>query len=425
MNIWRPYTQMQLSTGTEFVEHAQGSYLHLRNGRKILDGISSWWLITHGHCHPEVSRAIATQSQHLDQVVFANFTHEPAQELVEELKSLLPPTLNTIFFSDNGSTAVEVAMKMAYQYCQLRGHVSKRVFCAFSESYHGDTVGAMSVTGDGLFTNPYPDLRLRVIRCSQGAISTDPVETWIANLREQLEKNHEKIAAVILEPRIQGAGGMIVWPEEAVRKILSICRAHDVLVIFDEVMTGFGRTGKLFAFEHTLPELPDFVCLSKGLTAGSLPLAVTLTHQKIYDAFLSDDISKTFFHGHSFTANSISCAAAAASLRIFRTEPVLMRVKQIEDAHRSAISKIQKRFELRDSRVCGSIGAIELNTDFGRDTKYASGENRLFFNRCLERGLFLRPLGRVIYLMPPYSTNAAEVTWAWETIETCLDLSND
>ncbi len=400
---------------------ASGSYLYLKDGRKLLDGISSWWLITHGHCHPSISETIAKQSRRLDQVVFANFMHDAAAELVEELKLVLPSALNTVFFSDNGSTAVEVAMKMAYQYCQQTGQTSKKIFCAFRESYHGDTIGAMSVTGEGTFTNPYSQLRIKVIRCDQGTQSTDPIEMWVNGLEQTLQLRGREIAAVILEPLIQGAGGMIVWPIEAVRKIIALCKAYKVLLVFDEVMTGFGRTGRLFAFENFLPARPDFVCLSKGLTGGSLPLALTLTSQEIYDAFLSDEVEKTFFHGHSFTANAISCAAAAESLRIFKREETLEKITRIEGTHRAGLYKMGQKFELNDTRICGSIGAIELKKPKSGEDGYGNLRGREIFKYCIDRELFIRPLGEILYLMPPYCTEPQEIEQAWEIIGKCLE----
>jgi adenosylmethionine-8-amino-7-oxononanoate aminotransferase len=418
MKIWRPYTQMHMAAEQERVSHTEGSFIHLKNGKKIFDGISSWWLITHGHCHPEIADAVSSQSKKVDQVVFANFIHEPAESLVEELGKILPEKLNSIFFSDNGSTAVEVAMKMAYQYCRLKGDISKNKFCAFDKSYHGDTFGAMSINADGVFTKSYSDLRIDVIRCKQGTRSTDELNVWLDDFSLKISERHREIIAVILEPVVQGAGGMIAWPTEAVNRICSLCREYDVLLIFDEVMTGFGRTGKMFAFEH-LQAIPDFVCLSKGLTGGMLPLALTLTSAEVYNAFLSEDSSKMFFHGHSFTANPISCAAACANLKIFRKDDTLRKIAGLEYTHKKSIEKVSQRLQLKDSRVVGTIGAIELSRDF----EYGSEFSKKLYAKCLDAGLFLRPLGSTVYLMPPYGSSSDELEWAWslvgEAIEKC------
>lgn len=411
MKIWRPYTQMHLASEQRPVIRAEGSYLHLKDGRKVFDGISSWWLITHGHCHPEIAEAVAKQAQQIDQVVFANFIHEPAEILVEELSKILPDQLSSIFFSDNGSTAVEVAMKMAYQYCKLKGQTSKKKFCAFANSYHGDTFGAMSVNAEGVFTKSYEDLRLDVIRCNQGHHTTDDLNMWIEDFKTKIIQHHNEIIAVILEPLIQGAGGMIMWPKAAVENIYSWCQEYDVLLIFDEVMTGFGRTGKMFAFEH-FHFLPDFVCLSKGLTGGMLPLAITLTNAEIYNAFLSEDSSKMFFHGHSFTANPISCAAASANLKIFRNTNTFHLISKIEETHKKFLKKISQQIKLKDMRVLGSIGAVELFSD----STYAGTFSNTLQNRCLNKGIFLRPLGNILYLMPPYHSTPDEIDFAWETI---------
>ncbi len=411
MKVWRPYTQMRTAATQEHVSYAEGSYIYLKDGRKIFDGISSWWLITHGHCHPQIATAVAEQSKRIDQVVFANFNHEPAEALAEELGKIVPEKLNSVFFSDNGSTSVEVAMKMAYQYCQSTGRSSKNKFCSFENSYHGDTFGAMSVNADGVFTKSYKDLRIGVIRCKQGTRSTDELSVWLEDFTLKIRERHNEIIAVILEPLIQGAGGMITWPIEAVNRICSLCDEYGVLLIFDEVMTGFGRTGKMFAFEH-LHAIPDFVCLSKGLTGGMLPLALTLTSKEIYDAFLSEDASKMFFHGHSFTANSISCAAACANLKLFRSNKTIEKIAGLEDSLRRSIKRISQRIELKDSRVVGSIGAIDLSGD----TTYGNKFSNKFYAQCFSKGLFLRPLGNTVYLMPPYNSTSEEIEWAWQCI---------
>jgi adenosylmethionine-8-amino-7-oxononanoate aminotransferase len=415
MKLWRPYTQMLGAKERERAARADGAHIVLEDGRRIFDGISSWWLITHGHCHPEISAAVARQSERLDQVVFADFDHEPARLVLAQLEALLPKELGAAFFSDNGSTAVEVAMKMAYQYVQAQGMHEKTKFCAFANSYHGDTFGAMSVTADGAFTNAYKDLRIEVLRCEQGRYLSDDLNVWLGDFERKLRAHHHEIIAVLIEPLIQGAAGMIVWPREAVRRLCRLCRELGVLVIFDEVMTGFGRTGTMFAFEQT-GEVPDMVCLSKGLTGGTLPLALTLTTDEIFEAFLSQDTGRMLFHGHSFTGNAISCAAASANLKLFQDPAVLARVEQMASAHRKAVARIGQEFELRDSRVLGAIGVIELK----QDASYGADSSRRLAQRCLEQGLFLRPLGNVIYLMPPYCAKPEEIEWAWEVVAKSL-----
>ncbi len=411
MKIWRPYTQMFEALAVEQVASAENAYLHLANGRRVLDGISSWWVITHGHCQPHIVEAIRSQALQLDQVVFANFAHEAAERLTNHLGDLLPPELNSVFYSDNGSTAVEAAMKMACQFWQQSDAPLKKKFLAFTNSYHGDTCGAMSVTADGAYTRAYNGLRFEVIRCEQGQRSTDSLEIWLSDFRRKIASHHHEIAAVILEPLVQGAGGMIVWPRVAVQEIVQLCRSHDILVIFDEVMTAFGRTGTLFAFEQ-IGVIPDFLCLSKGVTGGFLPLGLTVTTDRIYEAFLSPDVSKMLFHGHSFTGNALSCAAACANLELFKTTDVIRRIEKLMRAHQVGVASLSKEIEVRDTRVIGAIGAIELAIPVA----YGSQTSRLLFQGCLHEGLYLRPLGNVVYLMPPYCTSPDELERAWSIV---------
>ncbi len=411
MKIWRPYTQMLGAHPPFPVAQAEGAYLYLKNGRKILDGISSWWVITHGHSHPAITDAIAKQARVLDQVVFADFSHDSAEELVDLLGTLLPSSFSRAFFSDNGSTSVEVAMKMAYQACMQSGQKGRRKFLTFERAYHGDTCGAMSVTADGLFTAAYDDLRFQTIRCKQGSYLNDSMEEWLGDFIRQMSRYGDQIAAVIIEPLLQGAGGMVVWPIEALQEIERICREQKIFIIFDEVMTGFGRTGSLFAFEK-IGRMPDFLCLSKGLTGGALPLAVTLTTDQIYENFLSSNSNRMFFHGHSFTGNAISCAAASANLRLFQSSRVIQQIQSIQRAHHDAISLLRKEIPLKDARVIGPVGIIEVDQEAG----YGSHFSKEISARCMDQGLFIRPLGEVIYLMPPYCTTPLEVRFAWETI---------
>ncbi len=397
---------------------AQAAHLHLADGRRVLDGISSWWVITHGHCHPQIVEALRIQSEKLEQVVFANFIHESAERLTHHLGELLPPSLSSVFFSDNGSTAVEAAMKMAYQFWQQSDSPSKNKFLAFTRSYHGDTCGAMSVTADGAYTQAYHGLRFEVIRCEQGERSNDSLELWMSDFREKIATQHYEIAAVILEPLVQGAGGMIVWPKAAVQEIIQLCRSHDVLVIFDEVMTGFGRTGTLFAFEQ-IDLTPDFLCLSKGVTGGFLPLGLTITTDRIYDAFLSPSTSRMLFHGHSFTGNALSCAAACANLELFRSGAVLKQIETLTMSHQKGIAALCKNVDVVDTRVLGAIGAVELRVPPSaedRHAKYGNPHSRLLFQRCLNESLYLRPLGNIVYLMPPYCTSTDELEWAWSVV---------
>ena len=422
MKIWRPYTQEKLAPPAVPLAAAEGAHLILPDGRRLFDGISSWWLITHGHGCPEIRSAIAEQSQRLEQVVFANFTHAPAEKLAERLADVLPPKLSRLFFSDNGSTAVEVAMKMAYQMSRQKGRKGRR-FLAFEKSYHGDTCGAMSVSGDGVYNQHYKGMMFEVVRVQQGHHFSDPLERWTADFESKLQKFGDEICAVILEPLAQGAGGMIFWPIEAVRAICALCRQHDIPVIFDEVMTGFGRTGSLFAFQQ-IGFVPDFLCLSKGLTGGFLPMGLTVTTEDVYEAFLSDSPAKMLFHGHSFTGNALSCAAAAANLELWKREEATSRLQSVVEAQRRALNSLPTSLPVRESRQCGTIAAIELNLGDG----YGGAFSRQLHRLCLEKGLFLRALGTTVYLMPPYCATDREIQEAWniafEAIPSAIDFVN-
>jgi len=417
-SLWRPYTQEKTAAPPIEISNAKGSYLYAKSGQKIFDGISSWWLITHGHCHPEIVNAIQKQSAKLDQVTFANFTHEPAEELAEILIKITPPELTKVFLSDNGSTAVEAALKMALQACAQNGSERKQKFLAFDSAYHGDTVGAMSVSGSSPFNKPYEKTLFEVIRARQPSSSCASAEEYTRDFERLMEEHHLALAGVIVEPLVQGAGGMIFWPEEAVRRIAACCKRFEVYLIFDEVMTGFGRTGKMFAMDR-LGVVPDFVCLSKGLTGGNLPLAATLTREKIFQAFLSEEKSRMFFHGHSFTGNPISCAAAVANIKIFAKENTLENSQRLERAHRDQLNTIGKHFPISDPRVCGTIGAFDLSPNFSKES-YLAPFSRRFMELALEKGLFVRPLGTTLYLMPPFCSTSSDLESSWEVIRETL-----
>jgi adenosylmethionine-8-amino-7-oxononanoate aminotransferase len=339
-----------------------------------------------------LNEAIAQQARQLEHVIFARCTHEPAVALAEELLQVLPKGLARVFYSDNGSTAVEVAMKMAMQFWRNRGEERSK-FLALENAYHGDTVGAMSVSGRGVFTAAFEPMMFHVehYKC-------------IDNLRQALEKND--VAAVLLEPMVQGAGGMIFWPADFVRQVRELCDRSGTLLIADEVFTGFGRTGKMFACEHAGIS-PDIICLSKGLTGGYLPLGVTAATEAIYEAFLSPDRTKTFFHGHSFTANPLACAVALASLRIFQEEPVLERVARLEQQLRDGLEPLRELPHVADVRVLGGIGVVEL-----AGGGYMDGTGPKLAARFLERNILLRPLGNVVYFLPPYCITPEETEWA-------------
>ena len=417
--VWHPFTQMKGAGPFPRVVSARGSRLFLEDGSELIDAIASWWVITHGHCEPAIVEAIQRQVEVLDQVIFAGFTHPVAEELAQALVDMTPDPLTHVFFSDDGSTAVEVSLKMAIQSCRQKGEPQRNLFLAFKDAYHGDTVGAMSVGDDSVFNENYQDMMFRVVHAEHPTLSTSPISEWLADFHRQIETLGDRLAGVILEPLVQGSGGMIVWPEEAVIEIVKTCREKGIYVIFDEVMTGFGRTGALFAMEK-LGVSPDLVAMSKGLTAGMLPLSVTLATDEIYDSFYSDDRTKTFFHGHSFTANAVTCAAALANIKLLRERDMATEWARIESIHRQRMAGLRRADILRDSRICGTIAAVEIED---QQTSYLSPLGPSMYARAQEHGVLLRPLGNILYILPPYCISDGELNQAWDALESCLDLA--
>ena len=418
--VWHPFTQMKGVDSFPKVLSGKGSYLQLENGDTLIDAISSWWVITHGHCDPAIVEAIAKQAARLDQVIFAGFTHPGAEALAEALIAMTPEPLSKVFFSDDGSTAVEVALKMALQASIQRGHTRRNKFLAFESAYHGDTLGAMSVGDRSVFTGVFEPLMFDVIRARHPSHSSAGPDAFLADFREKLDRYETELAAVIVEPLIQGAGGMIVWPEAAVVEIAKACKARGISLIFDEVMTGFGRTGARFAMEK-LAVQPDLVCLSKGLTGGTLPLSVTLASEEIYNAFLSDDRGKTFFHGHSFTANPISCAAALANLNLMKQRDMPGLWAGIEAIHRDRMKALESHPAISDRRICGTVAAVEI-----KDTtsNYLSPMGPRMYRHALKNGVLLRPLGNVLYIMPPYGTSSEDLHRIWDVFESCIEIAS-
>lgn len=419
-SIWRPFTQMQTADkALPLVTKGKKALLNLSNGKQVIDAISSWWVITHGHCEPTLVKALQKQAEVLDQVLFANFTHAPARTLVKELKSLLPKKLNKIFFSDNGSTSVEVALKMALQSRKQRGETEKTRFLTFKSSYHGDTTGAMSVSGPGTFTDPYRNMLFSVITAKQAHFSTDDTSAWYSDFEKKLHRHYKKLAAVIIEPFIQGAGGMIVWPKSALEHIGRLAKEAGLYIIFDEVMTGFGRTGSLFAFNQ-LSFQPDILCLSKGLTGGMLPLALTVTSKDIYNDFLSVKKERAFFHGHSFTGNPLSSAVAVANLQLFKKtrSSIEKKWKTIADLNKERGESLKKNPSVRDIRLKGLVAAVEKRNAKG----YTSSLSEHWTKTALKKGVFLRPLGDTVYILPPYSITEQQLHQVWDVIENLIDI---
>ena len=390
--VWHPFTQHGLGEPIPLVTHAEGAALHTADGRRIVDAISSWWVTTHGHRHPRIMAAIAAQATQLDQIIFAGWTHEPAETLARGLVEIMPPALARVFFSDSGSTSVEVALKMALGYWANRGEPRGRIL-VMQHSYHGDTIGAMSVGARGVFNQAYTPLLFDV-----GTVPFPAAGQEQATLDALEAACRDKPAAFIVEPLILGAGGMLIYPASVLAEMRAICARHDVLFIADEVMTGWGRTGTLLACEQA-GIVPDILCLSKGLTGGSVPLAVTLATEAIYAAHLSEDRARMFFHSSSYTANPIACAAANANLAIWREEPVLERIADIAARQRQRLGALAAHPAVRGCRSIGTITALELGSGEG---SYLSqlGPRLLAFFR--DRNLLVRPLGNTVYVMPPY-----------------------
>jgi len=417
-SIWRPFTQMQ--NAPPFLPQAvkaEKSTLFLKDGSQLVDAISSWWLITHGHCEPSIMWAIREETKHLDQVLFANFTHEKAEQLVQELSSLLPKKFQKFFFSDNGSTAVEVALKMAVQSFAHMGQPQRKRFLRFKNSYHGDTAGAMSVSARGVFTRAYQSLLFPIHLCSQGHLSSDSDKKFYQDFERQIEQHHKQIAAVIIEPLIQGAGGMIVWPQAAVERICRITKEAGAYLIFDEIMTGFGRTGTVFAFEQ-IKTKPDILCLSKGLTGGVLPLALTISTNSIYRNFLSSKKEKALLHGHSFTGNPLSCSAALANLKLLKKKKykLLKKWKTIESINTERLSDLRNHSRVRDVRFKGTMASVQKRGNSGYESFFAEKATE----KALKQGVFLRPLGETLYLLPPYCITKRELNKVWDVIENLL-----
>jgi adenosylmethionine---8-amino-7-oxononanoate aminotransferase len=435
LRIWHPFTHSKLDPPPLQVERAEGVYLYTKDGKKILDAISSWWVNLHGHANPRIAAAIAEQARKLEHVILAGFTHDAAEELVRHLRKWLAPLgdargkpfdaqgklqLTHLFFSDDGSTAVEVALKMAVQHFSNQEHGEKCEIVALEHGYHGDTAGAMSVSDGSPFTEPFAGMRYPVHRVHSAYCYRCPVGLkreichieCIGQLETLLAERGEKIAAVIVEPLLQGAGGMIVHPAEFLQRVRELCTKHDVLLIADEVLTGFGRTGKMFACDIA-GVTPDLMCLSKGITGGFLPMGVTLCSDRVEAAFGSEDRRHTFYHGHSYTGNALACAAANASLQIFDDEPVFDRIATIARIHAERLAELRERSIVGDTRQIGSIGALELRAD---DAGYLSAMRPKLYQFFLERGVLLRPLGNVVYVLPPYVIEPEELHRVYDVI---------
>ncbi|MCB0408932.1 MAG: adenosylmethionine--8-amino-7-oxononanoate transaminase [Flavobacteriales bacterium] len=411
--IWHPFTQMQTAPLSIPIVKGEGAYIYTQDGKKILDAVSSWWTNIHGHSHPYIANAVNEQFNTLEHVIFAGFTHPKAIELAERIIGKLP-CLNKVFFSDNGSTAVEVSIKMAFQYWYNKKETKTKII-AFNNAYHGDTFGAMSVGGRNTFNTPFDPFLFDVEFIDVPTSGNeDKVKT---QLLKKVKTND--VAAFIFEPLVQGSAGMVMYSPEVLDELISICKQHQVLIVADEVMTGFGRTGKFFATDY-ISNKPDIVALSKGLTGGTMPLGLSVCNDKIYNEFLSNDHSKTFFHGHSFTGHPLACAAACASMDLMEQPKTSEQIEMIVNEHLQFAEKIATHPKFKNVRQQGTILAMEFNTD--NSTSYFNNFRDTLYNYFLEKNILLRPLGNVLYILPPYCIKKEELHSIYLAIEEFLTI---
>jgi adenosylmethionine---8-amino-7-oxononanoate aminotransferase len=410
--IWHPFTQHALQPDMVKISRGEGACLYAADGCRIIDAISSWWVVTHGHCHPAIVRAIQEQAERLNQIIFAGYTHEPAEQVASAMLKLVPRGLDYVFFSDSGSTSVEVALKMALGYWHNIGETRSRIV-VMQHSYHGDTIGAMSVGARAVFNAAYSPLLFDVTavpfpHLGQEQETLDALEVAC----------RDKPAAFIVEPLVLGAGGMLMYPAWVLKEMKRICEAASVWFIADEVMTGWGRTGTLFACEQA-DVTPDIACYSKGLTGGALPLAVTLCRAEIFDAHFSHDRSRTFFHSSSYTANPIACAAAKANLDLWGDPAVLERVAAVAAMQEKALMPFRADNRFKNVRRTGTITALELEA---RDNGYLAGIGPKLLDYFARQNLLLRPLGNTIYVMPPYCITQADLDQIYAAIAEAVHL---
>lgn len=403
---WHPYTQMKTADDIVPIVKGKGVYLFDDKGNKYIDAVSSWWVTLHGHAHPYITKRVSEQLNTLEQVIFAGFTHEPAIQLSENLLKILPENQHKVFYSDNGSTAVEVALKICIQHAYNQGKEKTKIL-AFKNAYHGDTFGAMSVSGRSAWTKPFGEMLFEVI-----FIDT-PTSENLESLKNEIQNHENEIAGFIYEPLVQGAAGMLMYDAEDLDELMKFCREQEILMIQDEVFTGFGRTGKLFAANH-LFEKPDIMCFSKGLTGGTMPMGITTCSDEIFNAFLSENKYKTLFHGHSFTANPLACTAALASMELLLNDETQQNIQRISKQHSQFSKVLQRHSKIENVRQTGTILAWEIKND--EQTSYFNEIGKILYNEFLKKGIIIRPLGNVMYLVPPYCITVDELDFVYENI---------
>jgi adenosylmethionine-8-amino-7-oxononanoate aminotransferase len=419
--LWHPDTQMKTAPVPQKVISANGVEIELEHGKKLIDMVSSWWVNLHGHSHPVIAKAIYEQAMNLEQVIFADFTHEPAEKLAHGLLDALPDHFSRVFYSDDGSTAVEVALKMAIQYWRNQEE-DRSAFLCFENAYHGDTFGSMSVGARSVFTNPFIKFLFDIEYVPfPGTFLGDDffIEKEAKSLQiieDKLKNNPSKFAGIILEPLIQGAGGMNMCRPEYLQKLEELAHKYELVVIYDEVMTGFGRTGDWFACKKAKTE-PDIICLSKGITGGFLPLSATVCNERIYNAFYDNDPYKAFYHGHSYMANPLGCAAGIASLDLmYKNES---KFRDMETLHTKNLTEFDGHPKVNDIRVCGTVAALTVKST--EETGYMNQIGKLIKYKFYEAGYLVRPLGNVIYFLPPYIITEEQLAGAYHTLKEILD----
>ncbi len=408
-HIWHPFSQYKNATTPLLAVKGEGVYIIDSNSKKYIDAISSWWVNLHGHANTYIANKVYEQLTTLEHVLFDGFTHPRAIELSQHLLSQLPNNMQRVFYSDNGSTANEVAIKMALQYWHNKG-VPKNKIVALHNAYHGDTFGSMSVSARNVFTQAFETLLFEVIRINA---PNDNEEYW-QEIEFLFNQYHHEIAALIVEPLVQGASGMLMYSATALDKLWRLAQQYEILIIADEVMTGFGRTGTYFASNQVTTQ-PDIVCLSKGITGGTMSLGATVCTEQIFEAYISNDKRKTFFHGHSYTANPVACAAACASFELLTKQSTWQNIALITTMHQTFVTKIQHHAMVRHARCLGTIMAIELQST--ETTNYLNSIGARVGSFFLERGVLIRPLGNIIYVLPPYVINATELAIVYTAIE--------
>jgi adenosylmethionine---8-amino-7-oxononanoate aminotransferase len=412
--LWHPYTQHKTSQTPIAITRGEGALLWDENNKEYIDAIASWWVNPFGHSNKIIADAIYKQLTTLEHVLFGGFTHEPAIKVAERLMEILPENQQKIFFSDNGSTAVEVAIKVALQYF-FNKNEKRTTIIAFENAFHGDTFAAMAASGISFYTQAFQGMFIDVVRIpvpvrGQEQVSFDALKNVIET---------HNCAGFIFEPLVQGAAGMVMYEPEALAKLIQICKENNVLTIADEVMTGFGKTGKTFAMDY-VSENPDMICLSKALTGGTIPMAITTFTQDVFDAFYDDDINKALFHGHTFTANPTGCAAALASIDLLQTTEMQSNIKRINACHSDFQKKIENHPKVITARTLGVIFAVEIKSD-SEESYYGSMRTKLY-NFFIEKGVVLRPVGNIVYILPPYIMTDEQLQKVYSTIEEAIEM---